>query len=54
MGSQALLDFWQEYLNILADFFVNSPAFWFLGLYVGWIVIGMIFRIIHFSDKVKY
>lgn len=54
MGSQQLLDFWSGYLDILSDFLLNSPAFWFLGLYVGWMVLGIIFKIVHLSDRVKY
>ena len=47
MTAAALLQFWSDWLTIIEDFLTNSPAFWFVGLYVGFFAIDLLRQMLH-------
>lgn len=47
MTAAELLQFWYDWLTIIEDFLTSSPAFWFVGLYVGFFAIGLLRRMLH-------
>lgn len=49
MNAAALLDFWSEWLGIIEDFLTSSPAFWFVGLYVGFFIIDLLRRLLRIN-----
>lgn len=49
MSATALLQFWSEWLGIIEDFLTSSPAFWFIGLYVGFFTIDLLRRLMHIN-----
>lgn len=49
MTSGALLEFWSEWLAIIEDFLTSSPAFWFIGLYIGFFAINLLRQLTHIN-----
>lgn len=48
-----MLSFWVDWLDAMSDFLTSEPAIWFVGLYVGFFILQMIFRIVHMNDNYR-
>lgn len=43
------ISFSQQFLSIIVDFLMSEPIFWFVGLFLLLVIVGVVRRLLHLT-----